>query len=58
MLLKSDLDVQQTHLWAGNTEASLFNKRLMLSLSLRDDQMYKYEINDFVHTLLCYLSRT
>ncbi len=40
------------------TEASLFNKRLMLSSSFSCDQIYKYEIYDFSHTLLCYLSQT
>ncbi len=39
-------------------EAGLLNKRLMLSSSFRYDQIYKYEIYDFGHTLLCYLSRT
>ncbi len=39
-------------------EAGLLNKRLMLSSSFRCDQIYKYEIYDFGHTFLCYLSRT
>jgi hypothetical protein len=39
-------------------EAGLLNKRLMLSSSSRCEQIYKYEIHDFGHTLLCYLSRT
>ncbi len=39
-------------------EAGLLNKRLMLSSSFRCDQIYKYDIYDFGHTLLCYLSRT
>jgi hypothetical protein len=39
-------------------EAGLFNKRLMLSLSFRCDQIYMYEVCDFGHTLLRYLSRT
>ena len=40
-------------------EAGLLNKRLiMLSLSFRCDQIYMYEICDFGHTLLCYLSQT
>ena len=33
------------------SEASLLNKRLMLSSSFRCDQIYKYEIYDFGHTL-------
>jgi hypothetical protein len=37
-------------------EASLLNKRLTLSSSFRCGQIYKYEIYDFGHTLLCYLS--
>ncbi len=40
------------------TEAGLLNKSLMLSSSFRCDQSYKYELYDFGHTLLCYLSRT
>ncbi len=51
VLLKSDLDVQQTRL-------SLLNKRLMLSSSFRCDQIYKYDLYDFGHTLLFYLSQT
>jgi hypothetical protein len=39
-------------------EAGLLNKRLMLTSSFRCDQNYKYEIYDFCHTLLCYLSWT
>ncbi len=39
-------------------EAGLLNKRFMLSSSFRCDQIYKYELYDFGHTLLCYLSRT
>jgi hypothetical protein len=39
-------------------EAGFLNKRLMLSSSFRCDQIYKYEIYNFGHTLLCYLSRT
>jgi hypothetical protein len=31
---------------------------LMLSSSFRCDQIYKYNIYDFGHTLLCYLSWT
>jgi len=41
-----------------HTEAVLLNKRLMLSSSSRCGQIYKYELYDFGHTLLCYLSRT
>jgi hypothetical protein len=37
------------------SEAGLLNKRLMLSSSFRCDQIYKYEIYNFGHTLLCYL---
>jgi hypothetical protein len=33
-LLKSDLDVQQTHLWAGRTEGDLWNKSLRLATAL------------------------
>ncbi len=39
-------------------EAGLLNKGLMLSSSFRCDQIYKYEIYNFGHTMLCYLSRT
>jgi len=39
-------------------ETGLLNKTLMLSTSFRCDQIYKYEIYNFGHTLLCYLSRT
>jgi hypothetical protein len=39
-------------------EAGLLIKKLRLSSSFRCDQIYKYEINNFGHTLLCYLSRT
>ncbi len=39
-------------------EVSLLNKRHTLSSSFRCDQIYKYEIHDFGHTLLCYLSQT
>ncbi len=38
--------------------AGSLNKRLMLSSSFRCDQIYKYEIYNFDHTLLCYLSPT
>jgi hypothetical protein len=43
-----------------NTEtvAGSLNKRLMLSSSFRCDQIYKFEIYNFGHTLLCYLSPT
>jgi hypothetical protein len=40
-MLKSDLDVQQT-------EVGSLNKGLMLSSSFRCDQIYKYELYDFV----------
>ncbi len=33
-------------------------QKLMLSSSFRRDQIYKYEIYDFGHTFLCYLSQT
>jgi hypothetical protein len=39
-----------------NAEAGLLNKRLMLSSSFWCDQIYKYELYDFGHTLLYYLS--
>jgi hypothetical protein len=39
-------------------EAGLLNIRHMLSLSFRCDQIYKNEIYNFGHTLLCYLSQT
>jgi hypothetical protein len=48
---------KREHLF-NKPEAGLLNKRLMLSSSFRCDQIHKYEINDFGHTLLCYLSRT
>ncbi len=38
--------------------AGVLNKRLMLSSSFRCDQIYKYEISNLGHTLLCYLSPT
>jgi len=43
---------------AHHPEAGSLNKRLMLSSSFRCDQIYKYEIYNFGHTLLCCLSRT
>jgi hypothetical protein len=51
--LKSDFDVQQTHLWGWFVEL-----KLMLSLSIRCDQINKYDILDFVHTFLFDLSQT
>ncbi len=51
VLLKSDLDVQQNYLRCRFVE-------LMLSSSYRCDQIYKSEIYNFCHTLLCYLSPT
>jgi hypothetical protein len=39
-------------------EAGLLNKRLMLSLSFSCDKIYKYEIYNFGHALLCYLNQT
>jgi len=42
----------------GQSEASSLNKRLMLSSSFMCDQIYKYKIYNFGHTLLCYLSQT
>ncbi len=55
MILKSDLDVQQTHLshWGQFVEQTL-----MLSSNFRCDQIFKYKMHDFGHTLLCYLSQT
>ncbi len=52
---KSDLDVQRTHLshWGQFVE-----QMLLLSLNFRCDQIYKYRLHDFGHTLLCYLSQT
>jgi hypothetical protein len=44
--------------WLRAPVAGLLNKRLMLSSSFRCDQIYKYEIYNFGHTLLCYLSPT
>jgi hypothetical protein len=38
-------------------EAGLLNERLMLSSSFRCDQVNKYELYHFGHTLLCYLSQ-
>jgi len=38
--------------------AGLLNKMLMPSSSFRCYQNFKYEIYDFGHTLLCYLSQT
>ncbi len=43
---------------AQKPEAGLLYKRLMLSSSFGCDQIYKYELYEFGHTLLCYLSRT
>ncbi len=40
MLLESELDVQQTHLW-------FVKQRLVLSSSFKCDQIYKYERYDF-----------
>ncbi len=68
-IYESDLYSQQTHLCFGllkegkltegeGPETGLLNKRLMLSTSFRCDQIYKYEIYNFGHTLLCYLSWT
>ncbi len=53
MLLKSDLDAKQTHLWGRFVE-----QKLALSSSFRCDQIYKIRRYDFGHTLLCYLSQT
>ncbi len=44
--------------FVGNAVAGSLNKRLMLSSSFRCDQIYNYEIYNFGHTLLCYLSPT
>ncbi len=48
MLLKSDLDVQQTNLM--RLEAGSLKKRLILSSSSRCDQIYEYEFYDFSDT--------
>ncbi len=48
----------QHELLFNKPEAGLLNIRLMLSSSFRWDQIYKNEIYNFGHTLLCYLSRT
>ncbi len=45
--LKSDLVVQETHLCCGFVE-----QKLILSCSLRCDQMYDNHCSDFGHTLL------
>ncbi len=50
MRLKLDFGVQQTHLWAQFVEL-----KLMLNSIIRFDQIYKYDILDFVCTFLCYL---
>jgi hypothetical protein len=44
--------------WGKLSVAGSLNKRLMLSSSFRCDQIYKYDIYNFGHTLLCYLSLT
>ncbi len=46
------------HVFICNAEAGSLNKRLMLSSSFWCDQILKYEIYNFDHTLLCYLSPT
>jgi hypothetical protein len=48
----------ESSVFADKAEAGLLNKMLMLSWSFRCDQIYKYELYDFGHTLLCYLSWT
>ncbi len=53
VLLRSDLDVQQTHLRGWFVE-----KRLILSSYFRCDKSYNYERYDLAHTLLCHLSLT
>jgi hypothetical protein len=53
VLLKSDLDAQQTHL-----RGQFVEKRLVLSSSFRCNQINYCERYDFDHTLLCYLSPT
>ncbi len=47
MQLKYDLDDQQIHFWGQFVE-----HRLMLSSSFRCNQIYKYEIHDFGHTVV------
>ncbi len=49
--------IAHNHYWS-EAEAGLLNKRLILSSSFRCEQIYKYEIYNFGHTLLCYLSLT
>ncbi len=55
-----DLDERhdQGKLILEKSKSGLLNIRLMLSSSFRCDQIYKNEIYNFGHTLLCYLSRT
>jgi hypothetical protein len=53
MLLKSDSEAQQTHLWSWCVD-----QRLMLSSSFSSVQIYENKRYDFGHTLLYYLSRT
>ncbi len=58
-LVLMPIDFQGNPLVRGpRSEAGLLNKRLMLSSSFRCDQINKYKIYDFGHTLLCYLNRT
>jgi hypothetical protein len=53
VLLKSEIEVQQTHLWGQFVE-----QRLALSSSFMCDQFLIWQWYEFGHTLLCYLSRT
>ncbi len=42
----------------STSEVGLLNKRLILSLSFRCDQIHKHKIRDFGHALLCFLTPT
>jgi len=53
VLLKSDLDVQQPHIWGGFVE-----RKLVLSFSFRCDQIQERNCYEYGHTLLCYLRQT
>ncbi len=44
--------------WLQKPEASLLNKRFMLSSCFRCDQIYCSQCHEFSHTLLCSLSQT
>jgi hypothetical protein len=57
MLLQLNNLREFSFIFSSDSEAGLLNKRLMLSSNFRCDQIYKYEIYNFGHTLLCYLLR-